>query len=168
VSLKQSLALTLGFLLLASFAPGLAVAQDKEVVVSKNVRYSDDFSDPKKVESDAEVLNNAKVFEKIGLSSANSGPGFVIWDLTKILPGTAEGAKVTLVYAGGANGPADKRGVTWSVSDDSKTWKDISVNQFDTPVEFQGRYLRASVRWVQAASAHYGFVKSFSIKAPAK
>ena len=77
-------------------------------------------------------------------------------------------AKVTLVYAGGANGPASQRGVTWAVSTDGKEWKDFSTNEFDTPVTFTGKYLRASLRWVQAATPDYGFLSRFSLKTAAK
>ena len=144
-----------------------ARAEDAPSAVAKSVKYSDDFKDQTKVDADSEVVQNAKVFPT-GLSSADSNPGYVIWDLDKVLADRAPGAKVTLFYSGGANGPAELRGVTWAVSADAKDFKDISINEFDKPIEFEGRFLKATVRWQQAGGPDYGFVRSFSIKAAAK
>lgn len=144
-----------------------AYAEDEAAPV-KAVKYSETFADPKKVESESETITNLKVYPSFGLSSVNGGPGFVIYDLDSIIPTRDPAAKVTLVYGGGANGPAAQRGVAWAVSTDGKEWKDISQNEFDKPVQFSGKYLRATIKWVQAGGPDYGFLKQFTLKTAVK
>lgn len=154
--------------LMAAGRTDLARAEEQEAVPVKFVKYTDNFSDPKKSETDSETMNNVKVFAGIGLSSENSNNGFVIYDLDNLIPTRDATAKVVLVYDGRANGPAEKRGVTWAVSTDGKEWKDISTNEFNKPVEFTGKYVKASLRWIQASTPDYGFLKQFSFKTTAK
>jgi hypothetical protein len=130
----------------------------------KAVLYKEDFADPKKFETDAEVNNGLKHFPGIGLSSAGQGGGFLIYDLQKLLPGAPEKAQFALAYAGGANGPDDLRGPRWSVGDDGKSWTEFSVNQFNVPVTFSGRYLKLFIHWKQAGGPDYGKVSGFTLK----
>ena len=167
-AIRQWTALTVAAVSLCALATQVARAVEEETQPVKRLTYRDDFSDPKKVEADSETMNNVKVFPGIGLSSVNSNAGYVIYDLKVLFPTMADDAKVTLTYSGGANGPKEQRGVTWAVSTDGKEWADVSTNEFDKPTELKGRYLRASLRWVQAATPDYGFLKSFTLKTVAK
>ena len=154
-------------MLMAAGQMGVALAQEEAVTI-KSVKYTDNFSDPKKVENDSETMSNLKVVKGMGLSSENGSPGYVIYDLDKLMPTRDPAAKVTLVYSADFNGPAEQRGVTWSASADGKDWKDISTNESDKPVEVTGKYLKASVRWIQAAGPEYGILKQFSLKTAVK
>ena len=158
--------LAIAALLALSLAQRVTAAEE-ETKPTKSVKYSDDFSDPKKVENDSETTSNVKVFEGYGLSSANGQNGYAIWDLQKLFPAAAKDASFTLAYECVAV-PPETRGVTWAVSDDGKEWKDISRNENGKPTDFKGRYLRASISWMQAAGPDYGSLKKFSVKTMVK
>lgn len=164
--LRHLILATAAVALVASWTAPRAAAED-ETQPAKRLTYRDDFSDPQKVENDSEVMQNVKPFPGFGLSSANGQPGYVLYDLSTLFPGLKADAEFTLIYDGGANGPDEQRGATWSASKDGKEWTDISVNKFNTPVKFKGQYLRASVRWIQAGGPDYGFLKSFTLKTDA-
>jgi len=134
---------------------------------AKQLLYLDDFSDSKKFDTDSAVNNGLKRFPGIGLSSASSN-GYAIYELATLLPKANVDAKWTLAYCGAAAGPDDLRGVHWAMSDDGKTWKDLSINQFDIPVEFSGKYLKVQILWVQASGPDYGYLTRVVLKAPTK
>lgn len=167
-TIRRWTAVTVAAVSLCALATQVGRAAEEETQPVKRLTYRDDFADPTKVEADSETMNNVRVFPGVGLSSVNSNPGYVIYDLKVLFPTMAEDAKVTLTYSGGANGPKEQRGVTWAVSADGKDWTDISTNEFDKPTELKGRYLRASLRWAQAATPDYGFLKAFTLKTVAK
>jgi len=126
--------------------------------------YKNDFSDPAKFEKDSEGNNGLKYYDGVGLSSADASGGFITYDLQKLLPGAPAGAQFVLTYAGGVVGPDYLRGAHWSSSDDAKTWKEFSVNQFSVPKPFSGRYLKLLIKWQGAGGPDYGKVTSFSVK----
>ncbi|GEM_PF-1720563 len=145
---------------MAIFPVAITAADD---TAKKVLTYKDDFSDQKKFESDCQVNNGLKFFPGIGLSSADQGGGSAIYDLQKILPGINDGVTVTLIYSGGANGPADMRGPHWSSSADGVTWKEFSVNEFGKEITFTGHFFKLFIVWKQAANPGYGYLRDFSL-----
>ena len=126
--------------------------------------YVNDFSDPKKFDTDSEGNNGLKYYPGVGLSSSAPGGGFVTYDLRKLLPGAPDNASFVLIYSGGSNGPDSLRGAHWSTSDDAKTWTEFTVNQFNVPEPFTSRYLKLLIKWAGAGGPDYGNITRFTVK----
>ena len=143
-------------------APDAPGAAEPTKARSVEVNFDTDAWKQRVVESKNVVAHDGVLAAANGSTGAENA--YIVCDLDTALGAMGKGGRRRLTYSGAVNGPDHWRGVHWWVSDDGKTWALLSVNEFDAPVDFRGRYLKAGTMWIQAADYHYGHLKNFKVE----
>jgi len=130
--------------------------------------YADDFRDDR-FTRDALKVNGVRRYETASGSCISAtghqqfDQAWVLYDVEKLL-GAGAGAGESLLIYNSTAVPPTFRGARWQVSNDTKTWRNLSLNESGKAVTFRGRYLRVGLSWNQSSSAaHYGSLRDFTL-----